>query len=222
MATKATLKHLFSHTVKGFIWNIVMDDEQKIMVIESRSKEKEVYFYAYDFINYKFLVKDKAFAEKWHLGISNVSKGILFLHGFENEHSPTQKQIIAFDLANDSILWENYTHTTESIFKDGIVAFNSRILPKRQELLDKESGAVIKPVSQEELSSFQPLINDIKLPVDYFEEDLWNSTQVLNYKDLQLKSFYQQKDHEKDHVLTVHQNNDLIFTDYLNNDIQKL
>lgn len=222
MATKDTLKHLFSHKIKGIIWKIILDDEHQIMAIESRTKEKEVYFYAYDFINKQFLIEDKTFEEKWHLGLSTVHKGILYLHGFENEHSPTQKQILAFDLISNKLLWENYSHTAEGCYEEGIVAFNSRVLPKRLELLNKANGIFIKNISPEELITFRPIINDIKLPEDHFELDLWNSSQTLDYKDLQLKSFYQQKENKIDHVLTVHQNGNLIFTDYLNHDIQKL
>jgi len=222
MATKDTLKHLFSHTVKGIIWKIILDDEHQIMVIESRTKEKEVYFYAYDFVNNQFLIKDKEFEEKWHLGLLSVSNSILYLHGFENEHSPTQKQIIAFDLANSKILWENYTHTAESTYQEGIVAFNSRVLPKKLELLNKKTGTLIKSILPEELKTLQPIINDIKLPADHFEIDLWSSTQALDYKDLHLESIYQQKDNKIDHSITIHQNGKLIFTDYLNQDIQKL
>lgn len=222
MANKDTLKHLFSHSVKGIIWKIILDDEQQIMVIESRTKEKEVYFYAYDSRNNRLLISDKIFEEKWHLGLLNVYNGILYLHGFENEHSPTQKQIIAFDLAHRKILWENYTHTSEGIYREGIVAFNSRMLPKRLELLNKESGLFLKSVSPEELKTLNPIINEILLPEDHFEIDLWSSSQTLNYRDLQLKSSYQQKDNKIDHTITIHQNGNLIFTDYLNQDIQKL
>ncbi len=222
MATKDTLKHLFSHTVKGIIWKIVLDDVREFIAIESRTKEKEVYFYAYDYVNRQFLIKDKVFEEKWHLGLLGLTDGFLYLHGFENEHSPSQKQIIALDLAKDQILWENYTHTAESICAEGIVAFNARVLPKRLELIHKQSGRSIKSISNEELISLHPLANAIQLPEEHFELDLWSSTQTLGYRDLQLKSFYQQNEHKTDHMLTVHQNGNLIFTDYLNQDIQKL
>lgn len=223
MATKDTVKHLFSRTVKGIIWKIILDDEKQIMIIESRTKEKEVYFYAYDFINNHFLIEEKFFEEKWHLGLLSAYNGILYLHGFENEHSPSQKQIIAFDLLKNKILWENYSHTAEQIYLEGIVAFNPKISPKRLELFDKENGTFLKSVHQGELKSFNPLINNIRLPNDKFEIELWNSYQYLNYNDLQIKAFYQTKENNAaDHFINIHLNGNLIFTDFLNQDIQKL
>ncbi|RRN76167.1 DUF4905 domain-containing protein, partial [Pseudoxanthomonas sp. SGD-10] len=106
MPIKYTLKHLFSENLKGTIWKIVLDDLKDLLWIESRTENKEVFFYAYDFKQNRFLVKEKVFEEAWLLSVSASYNGITFFQGFENEFSPARKGIMAYDVYQDQILWQ--------------------------------------------------------------------------------------------------------------------
>jgi hypothetical protein len=222
MLNKDTPKHLLSETVKGIIWKIVLDDELEIIVIESRTTDKKVYFYAYDFKNSTFLIKDKIFDETWHLGLINIVNGIIYFHGLENEHAPTHKNIIAYRLIDDKILWQNYTHAANQIFKDGIVAFNSRILPRKLELIDLKTGAFLKNILPEDILKLKIISNQIIIPENIHGNDNWETQQILKWKELTISSFYKQNENKINHILQISSKNEVIYKDLLNEDIQKL
>src|SRR5690606_8339823 len=162
---------------------IVLDDIEQILLVESRTEQKEVYFYAFDLKSNLFLMKEKTFEEKWLIGISGIYKGIAYFYGFENEFSPGRKGIIALNLYTQQVVWENYNYVLERISKDGILAYNAKIQPKRFELLDSETGLLLKNVSQEEVMEYPIISNDIKIPESHFEEEITNNFQELRISD---------------------------------------
>lgn len=222
MLAKDTPKLLLSETTNGLIWKVVLDDQQQIMVWEVRNSNKGVCFYAYNFTKKAFLMKEKTFEEKWQIGLLSVYNGILYLHGFENEHAPTHKGIIAYDLSQQKVIWENYNSTTELVFIEGVVTYNSRLFPKKFELLNLESGELIKPLKNSDLALLSPIVNDIKFPLNNPNLTGWDTEQELEINDLQFKAYYTVKDNVVDNMLGVYQDDKLILTDFLNQNIPKL
>ena len=222
MSNKDTFKQLLSETVKGIIWKIVLDDMEQILLVESRTEQKEVYFYAFDFKNGHFLMKEKTFEEKWLIGISGIHKGIAYFYGFENEFSPGRKGIMALNLYTRQIVWENYNYVLESLSKDGILAFNAKIQPKRFELLNLETGLLLKNIRQEEVSEYLSISNDIKIPESHFEDEITNNFQKLKINGLDIKASYLKEGESINHILEIFKEGNLIFTDYLSRNIQKV
>lgn len=167
-------------------------------------------------------MKDKVFEEKWLIGISGIYKNTAYFYQFENEFSPARKGIIAFDLRNQNILWENYNYVLENISYKGILAFNSRIQPRRFELLDPETGLLLKNVKQEEISEYPTIINKIQIPDSHFSEEITQCYQELKINNLDIRSGYKKQENTVNHILEIYRERNLIFTDYLAKDIQKV
>ncbi|GEM_PF-2015478 len=222
MPDKDTFKLLLSEKVKGIIWKIVLDDKEQILLVESRTEQKEVYFYAFDLKSNRFLMKEKTFEEKWLIGISGIHKGIAYFYAFENEFSPGRKGIIALNLYTQQIAWENYNYVLERISKDGILAYNAKIQPKRFELLDAETGLLLKNIRQEEIYEYPMVNNAIKIPESHFEDEITNNFQKLTINDLTIKASYLRTNDSVNHILEIFKEGNLIFTDYLFKDIQKV
>lgn len=222
MLNKDTFKLLISETVKGIIWKIVLDDKEQILLIESRTENHEVFFYAYDFKKASFLMKEKTFEAKWFIGISGIYNGIAYFQGFENEYSPVRKEIIAFDLYQQKICWQNYNYALESLSADGVVAFNTKIQPKRLELLNLETGLLLANIKQENLADYPMVANQLQIPSYHFKKEIQNSFQELIINSLKIRSYYKEEDNLLNHILEIYQNDDLFFTDYLDRDVQKV
>lgn len=222
MLTKDTPKLLFSETTKGLIWKVVLDDQHHIMVWEARNSNKEVCFYAYDFVEKAFLMKEKTFEEEWQIGVINVYDGVLYLHSFENEHAPTHKGIIAYDLFHQKIIWENYNSTAENIFIEGIVSYNSRLFPKKLELLNLKTGELIQQLKHKDLATLSPILNNIKLPINNAKLTGWKTEQELRLNDLHFKAYYTKHDDIINNMIVVYRDDELILEDFLNENIRKL
>src|SRR5690606_11593194 len=138
------------------------------------------------------------------------------------EFSPGRKGIIALNLYTQQVVWENYNYVLERISKDGILAYNAKIQPKRFELLDSETGLLLKNVSQEEVMEYPIISNDIKIPESHFEEEITNNFQELRISDLTVKVSYLRAGEVVNHILEIFKEGNLIFTDYLFKDIQKV
>jgi hypothetical protein len=221
MLNKDTLKPLLKQQIEGIIWKIVLDDEQNCLAIESRTLTKQVLFSVYDFNQQCFIILNYSFEEKWQLGLLALYQHKLILHGFENEFAPTQKNILVFNLIDKNIGWQNYSHTAQAIYKEGIVAYNAKIMPRKLELLDLNTGNSLGLLKAD--SNLQELENQIILPEHQLSENIWNTAQQLIYKDLFIRSLYlKNKDSYTQIIEVYHKENNILLSDILNDNIQKL
>ncbi|MRX48320.1 DUF4905 domain-containing protein [Pedobacter puniceum] len=221
MLNKDTLKPLLKQQIDGIIWKLVLDDEQNCLAIESRTLTKQVLFSVYDFNQKCFLILNYSFEEKWQLGLLALYQHKLILHGFENEFAPTQKNILVFNLVDKNIGWENYSHTAQAICKEGIMAYNARIMPRKLELLDLNTGSSLGYIKANE--TLQQLQNHIILPDNKPEENIWETAQQLIYKDLFIRSLYLKNKDSYTQIIEVYdKENNILLSDILNDNIQKL
>lgn len=220
MLNKDTLKPLLNQKIEGIIWKIVLDDEQNCLAIESRTLAKNVLFSVYDFNKQTFLILNHAFEESWQLGLLAIHEHKLVLHGFENEFAPTPKNIIVFDLIQQKLNWQNYSHTAQVVCKEGIIAYNARIMPRKLELLDLNTGSSLGYTAHGTLKQLQ---NQIILPENKLAENIWDTEQQLNYKGLLLRSLYLKNSTSYTQIIEVYdKENNILLSDILNDDIQKL
>lgn len=222
MTIKDTLKHLFSEKIKGIIWKIVLDDKNELLFIESRTADKEVFFYVYDFLSDKFLVKEKTFEGNWFTAISGAYEGIAYFHGLENEFSPARKGLLAYDVYQNKVLWENYNYSLEYISQNGLIVFNQRIHPKKFELLDNTSGMLIKKLNQDDLNNHIPVTNQIAIPQMKLGDKITDVTQTLSIEKNTFKTLYKSENNKFNQYICVFSDDVLIFEDCLNTDIQKI
>lgn len=221
MLNKDTLKPLLNQKIEGIIWKIVLDDEQNCLALESRTLAKQVIFSVYDFNKQTFLILNYAFEESWQLGLLAVHEHKLVLHGFENEFAPTPKNILVFDLAQQKLSWQNYSHTAQAVYKEGIMAYNARIMPRKLELLDLNTGSSLGYVKTNE--ALKQLQNQIILPENKLAENIWETAQQLIYKDLFIRSLYLKNNSSYTQIIEVYdKENNILLSDILSDDIQKL
>lgn len=222
MSNKDTLKHLFSETVKGIIWKIVLDDQNEILLLESRTEDKQTFFYGFDFKNQKPLFKELQLEEKWFISLEGIINGVAVFQGYENEFSPLKKGIIAYDTKLSKTLWQNYAYTCERITASGIIAYNSKIQPKKTELLETETGLLLKSISLEDLPAYPIPSNSIYNPSIIFGENIQETRHQLILGNLQVIASYEREEESLNQYLEVYQNEEIIFRDKIQSDIQKI
>lgn len=222
LLNKDTPKLLYSTQSDGIIWKLALDDLSEIAIWEIRSLDKKVSFSAYDFKHQKELLHHFSFDEEWLLGLACVKKGIAYFHGYESEFSPVQKGIIAFDLIDKKIIWQNFSVSIQEFYQEGIAVFDSRVSPRKYQLLDLETGNVSQKINIEDLNQFQIDFPQIQIPEIISYTNIWETQHRLKAKDLDFLVRYEEQDKKQHQKLEIYKNNELIFSDYLNTDIQKL
>lgn len=222
LLNKDTPKLLYSTQSDGIVWKLAMDDSSEILVWENRTLDKKVSFSAYDFKHQKALLHHFCFDEEWLLGLSHAKDGILYLHGYESESSPVQRGIIAFELISKKIIWQNFRVSFHDFFEDGIAVFDTRVSPRKYQLLDFKTGSIIQKINPEDLNHFQIDFPQIQIPEIVSSTHIWDTQHRLKIKDLDFLVSYVTADQKQHQRLEIYKNHELIFSDYLNTDIQKL
>lgn len=222
MTTKDTLKQAYSAKSDAIIWKVILDDTNYIMLWESRTEDKKVFFNAYDFKNKKTLLHNYSFEESWLVGVQQIVNGVAYFHGFESEVSPVQKGMMALNLYTQKIIWQNFSVGVQLINETGVVVFDSKILPKKFKLLNLLNGETQKSLTMDEVSGLIPINNQILLPQLSTESKLEDCNYSLIYKELELTSFFMKNSSSFDQYVQVKKENEIIFTDIINSDIQKL
>lgn len=204
------------------IWKIKLDDVSKMMVWEIRNTSKKLSFGAYDFANSTQILEQFSFADDWQLGLDFTLNGIAYFHGYENEFSPVQKGIIAFDLEKKIIVWQNFSVSIQQFSKSGLVVFDPKIFPRNFQLLNLKTGELISKIDILDLNHHSTIDNQILLPETSEAEDIWKTTQKLIHNDYKIISYYQSETEKINQYLEIYKSEILIFKDLINTDIQKL
>lgn len=216
------VKSLSKPQPKDIIWKIKLDDSKQTLVWEIRNSDKKLSFGAYNFAKSSNLLQAFSFADDWHIGLDFVYDGMIYFHGYESEFSPVHKGVIAFDLYQKEIIWQNFSVSVQEYTKTGLVVFDPKIFPRNFQLLNLKTGELISSINLDAILPENRINNRIFLPKTLATESIWDTTQTLVYKDYKMISFYQTEENLVNQYLEIYKNNTLLFKDLINQDIQKL
>lgn len=101
------LKKQFSFSDKYQIWRLLISDSDKLLIETRDIENKLVFFNCIDLSRGKKIFKGLQLNEKFWVGIEAVYKDIIYFHGFAKPNMPQHKKIIAFDLNEQTVIWEN-------------------------------------------------------------------------------------------------------------------
>lgn len=222
VTNKDTLKQAYSTNCTGIIWKIALDEQKDIIAWECRTLDKKVTFYAYDFVNKTELLHNFSFEENWLLSLTQVKNGIAYFNSYESASSPVQKGIIALDLKTKKILWQNFSVSIHLISEEGVLVFDSKILPRKYQLLNFITGGLERNIIITQLTHFSPIGNHILLPQLNHGTDILNSNYLLNFNNLNIKSYFKKLDQKINQFITIENNERIVFSEIINEDIQKL
>lgn len=138
-------KH-FNYNSKRQLWRLLISEYDKI-IIESRDiTTKEVFFDCYDLNTTKTVFKNFQMEEKYWLGIDSVYKNIIYFHRFPKPDMPQHKEIIAFDIDSQNVLWINSTLTFHFVADDIVYAYNQGFEDRDYFALNYLSGEIVENI----------------------------------------------------------------------------
>lgn len=158
-ADKYTLKQAFSETVAGEVWKFMFDNENQLLITESRDAANRLAaFSALEYAGGSVLLKNKIFDESWRLNLAFAQRGYFYLTVAEAENSLAQKGIVAVHAASGQIAWQRFDVSFYDAWQQGVQVFYPNRYPRKLELLSYSDG---QPVTCDQL---MPVNNAAILP----------------------------------------------------------
>lgn len=138
------MKKHFSYKTPQQIWRILISDSDKLILETRDINTKEVFYHCYELESGRVIFADLQLEEKFWLGIEAVYKDIIFFHKFPKPDLPGHKQIIAFDIASQKILWINNDLSFLFVNDNKVYGFQQGFEERYFFSLDYLNGELIK------------------------------------------------------------------------------
>ena len=182
----------FEHSFNSVVWRFEIDGMTDRVLLETRNAgEKKVSFSSISLKTGEIYFKEIESNERWLTGIETAWDGVLLLHQYQGPNGPNHKGIIAVDQTSGKVLWENYSLSFDHLSVNGPIVFNPRFQPQKLQLLDIQTGSIIRqyepaidqeyqlqlflpePVQIEKLAGLNLKETAIENSVDYLEHNKW-------------------------------------------------
>lgn len=179
------LKKLYTHNNEKQIWRILPTSNRKVVIEERDVNTKEVFFSAIEIDTGKKIFNEYQFDDKNWMGIEAINNDLIFFHSYGNPEMPTHKNIIAFDLLTQSILWQNDKYVFSFLYDDKIYCYQQRFESRKFYTLNCFTGEVI-----EELNDDVSALNALKeKSLEDFEKQNYLFPEYFNRNEIPLQNY---------------------------------
>lgn len=155
------MKKHFEFTSDKQIFRILVTETDKLVIETRDTTTKEVSFHCYDLQTGGCVFSNHQLEEKTWLGIEAIYKDIIYFHKFPKPDMPGHKEIIAFDIASQKVLWHNNENAFLFVYQDKVYSFTQGFEDRYFLTLDYLSGETI-----ENLGSNYSLVNSLRAESD--------------------------------------------------------
>ncbi|NNG28102.1 MAG: DUF4905 domain-containing protein [Ignavibacteriaceae bacterium] len=169
------IKKKYTNDNKRPIWRILPSDTGKLIIEEREKDDKQVYFNCLNIESGKKIFKNFQLEEKFWIGIEAVYKDVIYFHKYVKPDMPQHIGIIAMNLNEQKILWENFNSSFLFIWKEKVYCFQQMFEGRKYFSLDYESGELIEDFGEDaekineekkELDGSNPF-SDYLFPISY-------------------------------------------------------
>jgi hypothetical protein len=155
------IKKKYTHDNRRQIWRILPTETGKLIIEEREKDNKQVYFNCLNIESGKTIFKNFQLEEKFWIGIEAVYNDVIYFHKFVKPDMPQHVGIIAMDLNEQKILWENINNSFLFIWKEKVYAFQQMFEGRKYFSLDYKTGKLL-----EDFGDDAGKINKIKKELD--------------------------------------------------------
>lgn len=160
------------------IWRLLLTSSDKLLIETRDTENKEVQFSCLDAFTGKPVFENLQLEEKFWIGIETTYKDIIFFHKFAKPDMPGHKEIIAFDINTQKVLWQTNEYAFLFIYNNRVYCFKQMFEGQKFFGLDYKTGELVEELESDyeeidNLSSQSELENhydDYLFPIQYSEE----------------------------------------------------
>jgi len=138
------IKKKYTHNNGRQIWRILPTESRKLIIEEREKNNKQVYFNCLNIESGKKIFKNFQLEEKFWIGIEAVYNDVIYFHKFVKPDMPQHIGIIAMDLNDQKILWENFNNSFFCIWKEKVYCYQQMFEGKKYFSLDYKSGNLLE------------------------------------------------------------------------------
>jgi len=117
------MKKIYSHKNKNQIWRILISNTDKLILETRNINTKEVFYCCFKLNTGKKIFSGLQLEEKYWIGIETVYNDIIFFHKFPKPDLPGHKEIIAFDINEQKVIWSNKETAFLFIYNNKVYGF---------------------------------------------------------------------------------------------------
>ncbi len=189
------IKKKYSFKSKRQIWRIIPTETDKIIIEEREPEKKQAYFNCLQKESGNKILKDFQLDEKFWVGIETIYKDVIFFHKYLKPDMPGHKGILAFDITDKKIKWENKDITFLFSLNDLIYSYVQKFEGRNYYALNYKTGEISEDLGTDSLkvnelreqSIQKENSKDYLFPNIFFED---------SNKSEQIKSFFQKLKNE--------------------------
>jgi hypothetical protein len=172
------MKKHFGFKSEKQVFRILITETDKLIIETRDTGTKEVSFHCYDLQTGGCVFSNHQLEEKTWLGIEAIYKDVIYFHKFPKPDLPGHKEIIAFDIATQKILWQNNEYAFAFVHNEKVYCFTQGFEERFFFVLDYLTGEVI-----DDLGSNYTLVNSLRTESEQAKN--WNN---YIYPELNLSS----------------------------------
>lgn len=134
------IKKAYSYSSDNQIWRLLISETEKLVIEIRDTEKKEVYFSCLKIETGELIFDNFQMPEKFWIGVDEIYGDIMFLHKFAKPDMPGHREILAFDLNTQKVLWENDQFTYHFSFEGNSFVSISTMTGDKYFLLDPKTG----------------------------------------------------------------------------------
>lgn len=173
------------------IWRILITDDDQVVFEKRDTEDKQVYFDCINIETKKNTFEDLQLDEKFWIGIEKIYKGIIFFHKFTKPDMPGHKEIIAYDIEKDEVLWRNEEYAYLFVYDGKVYVFKELFEGRKYVALEYLSGEEIEDLGSD-ANKINELYDKARAEEDFtnytFPKTLPSENEKVNARIEELKS----------------------------------
>ena len=146
------LKKKYVHNNKRQVFRLIPTTTGKLIIEEREPDKKQAYFNCFNIDSGKRIFKNLQLDEKFWVGIEAVYNDIIFFHRFTKPDMPQHNGIIAFDINDQKVMWQDDYKTFLFIEDEKVYAFRQMFEERNHFALDYKTGNIIKELGSDSVS----------------------------------------------------------------------
>lgn len=116
------LKKHFSFSSKNQLWRLLINDKDDLMIESRDNNTKEVSYYFVNIPSKKVIRNKINLPDNVWIAVESFFGNIVYFHKFVKPDLPIHSGIIAYDLLEDKIIWENPNYRFFIVDEDYLIA----------------------------------------------------------------------------------------------------
>jgi uncharacterized protein DUF4905 len=224
------MRPFIDHSFEFPVWRLEIDSLADLLLVELRNQaDKRVFFSSISLESGKVHLDMLQADERWLTGIETAHDGVLLLHNYQSEAGPAHKGLIAIDALTGMELWNDFNLSFDHLSINGPVMYDTRFQPRKLLLTDIKTGATIRSYEASiDLELSKELILPEEISVEYAGSlnlpvhPSGNTIHYVEHNNFIIVSLHAIAATKLQQHLYIVNNNEVVYHDLLNSDIQKL